>query len=79
MTRSKAKQFTAGDRVAFSAAFLRSTGQLTGRVPFLRGTVVSLDDLGGRVLALTQWDDGTESRANVNNLARVGSPAMNAN
>lgn len=79
MTRAKAKQLTAGDRVAFSAAFLRSTGQFTGRVPFLRGTVVSLDDLGGCVLALIQWDDGTESRANVNNLARVGSPAMNAN
>lgn len=79
MTKTKAKQITAGDRVAFSAAFLRSTGQFTGRVPFLRGDIASLDDLGSCVLALIQWNDGTESRVNVKNLARVGSPAMNAN
>lgn len=75
---AKAKAIAAGDKVAFSAAFLRSTGQFAGRVPALRGDVVELEDLGGCVLALIRWQDGTESRANVKNLARVGSAAMNA-
>lgn len=75
---AKPHKFAIGDRVAFSAAFLRSTGQFAGRYPALRGDIVALDDLGGCVLALIQWKDGAESRVNVSNLARVGYPAMNA-
>ena len=74
----KARKIECGDRVAFSATFLRSTGQFSGRVPALRGTVLEIEDLGGCTLALIGWQDGTESRANVANLARVGSAAMNA-
>jgi hypothetical protein len=76
---AKKTAIQAGERVAFSAAFLRSTGQFSGRVPALRGDVLAIDDLGGCKLALIRWQDGTESRANVANLARIGSPAMNAN
>ncbi len=73
-----AKAIAAGDKVGIGPAFLKPTGQFSGRVPALPGDVVELDDLGGCVLALIRWQDGTESRANVNNLARVGSAAMNA-
>lgn len=76
---AKKQAIALGDKVAFSAAFLRSTGQFSGRTPALRGTVAAIEDLGGCVLALVQWHDGTEFRVNVKNLARVGSPAMNAN
>ena len=76
---AKAINLAIGDKVAFSAAFLRSTGQFSGRAPALRGTITALDDLGGCVLASIDWHDGTQSRANVKNLARVGSAAMNAN
>lgn len=75
---AKKQAIALGDKVAFSAAFLRSTGQFSGPKPALRGIVAALEDLGGCVLASVQWTDGTESRANVLNLARVGSPAMNA-
>lgn len=76
---AKKSAIQAGDNVALSAAFLRSTGQFSGRAPALRGEVAAIDDLGGCKLALIAWNDGTESRVNVANLARVGSPAMNAN
>lgn len=43
----------AGTRVAYSAKFLRDTGQRTGRAPDRRGTVVSVDADFARV----RWDD----------------------
>jgi hypothetical protein len=64
---------TIGSRVAFKRAFLRSTSQFTGWVPFARGTVVeSLNGIVG-----IQWEDRSRfagepnpefSRANVCNL-----------
>jgi hypothetical protein len=40
-----------GDRVAFSRAFLRNTGQFTGWKPFARGKVTKIADIRA-------WDDG---------------------
>lgn len=37
-----AKIFRIGDRVAYSAAWLRSTGTFSGDIPFLRGNVVNV-------------------------------------
>lgn len=61
-----------GDRVCFSRAFLRNTGQITGRVPFLTGHIVSLEDLGDNlVIASIHWDDDFYGRVNVKNLIRA--------
>ena len=68
-----------GDRVAYSAAFLRSTGQHTGRVPFLRGTVRAVEGNAHWRLCVIDWHDGTVGRVLDANLARAGSPAMSAN
>ena len=63
-----------GDRVAYSAAFLRSTGQQTGDAPFLRGVVEKLDKIGDSlVLATVAWNDPEwPKRVAVANLAKVG-------
>ena len=68
-----------GDKVAFSAAFLRSTGQFTGKVPKMRGTITAMTPMSGRALCAIAWDNGQETRALDSNLARVGSAEMSAN
>jgi hypothetical protein len=70
----------AGTRVGYSANFLRSTGQLTGEVPFLRGVVAKVEEIvPGCTLCLIHWDTGALTRVNIKNLAKVGSAAMSAN
>jgi hypothetical protein len=66
------KIINVGDRVAFSAAFLRSTGQYTGDVPFLRGEVtgVSLDIPGCRLL-IVEWDREWDRDASTVNAANL--------
>ena len=67
-----------GQRVRFTAPFLRSTGQYTGPDeptsigPFARGMVTD-GDLGGLSparFAMVKWDDGRENLVNVSNLER---------
>lgn len=49
-------EFKVGDRVMFSRVFLRSTGQLTGSVPFAVGTVkLVMDELPA---VRVRWDGG---------------------
>jgi hypothetical protein len=66
-----------GDKVGYSHAFLRNTGQLTGAAPFARGTVVGFENAGsGFVIAFVDWGqdkDRLPGRVNMKNLARVGS------
>lgn len=50
------KAFEPGQRVAFSCAFLKSTGQITGETPFLRGIVESCQPIGQRQLCHVLWD-----------------------
>jgi len=52
------KTYAPGDKVAYSAAFLRSTSQYTGDVPFLRGEIVAVEPLGERQLCTIQWSLG---------------------
>jgi hypothetical protein len=69
-----------GDRVQFSAKFLRSTGQYTGPVPFLKGTIEEIQPLGAGkdplMLATIKWegdpDEEEPKRVNVKNLKKVG-------
>ena len=63
------KSFNVGDRVAYSAAFLKSTGQHTGPVPFLRGAVHSVESFGEHQLVAINWDG-------VERLGKVISPNL---
>ena len=63
-----------GDRVAYSAGFLRSTGMYTGEEPGMRGIVTGFEDISqGFVLAIVDWTGHGTRKVNVKNLARVGS------
>ena len=65
-----------GDRVAYSAAWLRSTGQQAGEAGHARGVVTKIDAIGHGtdplVLATVRWNKDMPPRVNVRNLARVG-------
>jgi hypothetical protein len=66
------KRINIGDRVAYSANWLRSVGLYTGDLPAARGTVKALDQLGSTTLAVIDWGtDDIPRRVNVANLARV--------
>ena len=83
MDPQMSKPIEIGDRVAYSAKFLRDTGQIAGVVPTMRGTVAScvVDDLTAvywRLLKVV-WDGGAWSHVLDANLARVGSPEMSIN
>lgn len=83
---SKKTNIAIGDRVAYSAKFLRSIAGYTGEMPFLRGTVRDIREFrSGTYLAVIEWtgdpyldEEGNLPRVNVLNLARVGTPDMNA-
>lgn len=67
-----AHEIEADSRVMYSRAFLQSTGQLAGEVPFATGRVLSLEYLQPDfILALVEWDHGYRSRANTSNLVRM--------
>ena len=68
-----------GMRVQYSARWLRSTGQLTGAVPFRKGTVRGLETTVGPgvqlQVAVVDWDDKEgANRVLTCNLWPVGRP-----
>ena len=63
-------KFALGDRVAYSAAWLRSVGEIAGELPQLRGTITALKPIGQRELATIDWDG--PSKVMTCNLAHVG-------
>ena len=66
------KSIAVGDRVCYSRTFLQSTGQITGDLPFARGTVTELKPLGEITLAVIDWGDSEiPSKVNVANLSKV--------
>ncbi|APW58626.1 hypothetical protein [Paludisphaera borealis] len=67
-----------GDTVAYSKAFLQSTGQYTGDVPHARGKVTALQTLGKDVtLAEIEWDKpDLPGRVNVKNLTTARGIAL---
>ena len=69
-----------GDRVAMSAAWLRSTNQYVGDMVHDRGTVRSLKEYGGSLTVATiEWDLGcSPPKVVAANLACVGTPRMSA-
>jgi hypothetical protein len=63
-----------GDCVAYSAKWLRNTGQVAGDIGHARGVVVALESpTPDWTLATIQWGNGEfPARVNVANLAIVG-------
>ena len=63
-----------GDRVQYSAKFLRSCGMFTGDIPFARGTVTAIEDFGGFLaLATIDWqNENVPAKVNVNILNVIG-------
>jgi hypothetical protein len=52
------RKFSIDDRVAYSAQFLRATGQYnTGVKPNLRGVIKEIKDFGEDQLCVIQWDN----------------------
>ncbi len=62
-----------GDKVAYSKAFLQSTGQYAGDVPHARGIVTALKPLGSdTTLAEIDWDTpDLPPRVHVKNLTTI--------
>ena len=83
MTRKAARTFAPGDRVAYAAAFLKSTGQRTGWAPCARGTVTGGQAFGPRVLVSVKWDDVAEEKnildCNLTLISRLAVDAALAN
>ena len=62
-----------GDKVAYSAKWLQSTGQVAGAIGHARGVVVALESpMPDWTLATIQWDGDYPDTVNVANLAKVG-------
>jgi hypothetical protein len=70
--QQRTSKIAVGDRVCYSAAFCRNTGQQTGDTPFMRGEVIELKPFGDQALATIRWD-GIEEPGKVltANLSRV--------
>jgi len=77
----KTQTFAISDRVAYSAAFLRSTGQVTGNKGAMRGTIIDAGDPSARygyTLIRIKWDGGHENSVLACNLALVKRIAIDA-
>lgn len=73
----KSKSFQPGDRVAYAAGFLKSTGQITGHAPFLRGTVRKVEPFSGYTLVTVAWDNyAVKSEYHHDGLARIIAPNL---
>lgn len=66
------KNLKIGDRVAYTAAFVRMMG-LSAHIGDIRGTITGLGDFGQAQLVMFKKDDGEEIRALTVNLCKVGS------
>lgn len=76
---SRTSPIKTGDRVAYSARFLRSIGAYTGDLPFARGTVTEIKKLGETTIAVIDWgNEEMASKVNVVNLCRVQDIAKDA-
>lgn len=64
-----------GTKVMYSRQWLKSTGNYTGDLPFARGTIIKIIDLGVTKLAEIDWNnDDIPKRVNINNLYEISKP-----
>lgn len=78
MSKNRDRKYSVKDKVKYSRDWLRSTGQVTGPVPFARGVVTDVKDLREDAQMVTvQWDDKSglgEMRVLNCNLHLIGTP-----
>ena len=61
-----------GDKVGYSAAFLKSTGEHAGPIPHARGVVTDIKKHGPVELATIKWDTPeAPEKVNTKNLVKV--------
>jgi hypothetical protein len=78
---NRARPIAIGDRVALSAAWLRSTGQYSGDIAHAKGKVIDLNALSADVtIATIDWDGNPDIPTKVitQNLCRVGERGYSA-
>lgn len=74
---TKTQTFNIGDRVAYNVKWLRSTGNIVGDLPRLRGTVTAIDPFGDKQLVVIAWDNyRVRSDYHDDGLGRVISPNL---
>ncbi len=65
-----------GDRVQYSRAWCRNTGNNTGELPFAIGRITKIVDLGSMKLAHIKWDGAygevCPEKVAIANLNRIG-------
>ena len=67
------RDFLVGDTVCYRRRFLRSTGMVTGPIPFAKGTIRRLKPLGSLTVATIRWDvEGVPTKVLTANLAHPG-------
>ncbi len=70
--QDKTSKIQVGDRVAYKASFLRSTGQYTGDIPHARGIVTDIKPFGDNALATIDWkNDEIPPKVLLSNLSKV--------
>jgi hypothetical protein len=71
-------QIKVGNRVAYSATWLKATGNHTGRIPFARGRVVEIVEMTDMRLARVDWNDHcVPDKVCTANLVVIGSTEWN--
>lgn len=66
-------ELSVGDRVEYTAAYLRSIGAVTGPLGPLKGTIRRIEFYsGGLTLVSIDWDRGPSLDVNIRNLKKVG-------
>ncbi len=70
--QSRTAKIEVGDKVAYKASFLRSTGQYTGDIPHARGVVTEIKPFGNNELATIDWGNPEiPAKVLVANLSKV--------
>ena len=77
MKTKQAKTFAVGDRVAYNVNWLRSTGNIVGDLPRLRGTVRAIEPFSDKQLVVIEWDNcRVQSQYYDDGLGRVIAPNL---
>jgi hypothetical protein len=66
-----------GSEVKYSREWLKSTGTYTGELPFAKGKVTAIKDLGGLQIATIDWNnEEIPARVNVKSLVLANQPEI---
>jgi hypothetical protein len=71
------RELTIGTKVKLSRVWLKSIGAYTGSLPFARGTITGIMDLGSIQLAIVKWDNpDAPAKVNTKNLVELKDPEV---